>query len=139
MSVTGAWGRGVSDGQLQFEICTSSCRTGLYGARDGQLAEPSGVGVGGSGDVYVADGENARVEEFRRQGTNLIVSWSRTADTASYAILAKLPRDRSELFALPARQHTVLIPDVLTGDRGTIVITAIDQTGCLGPSAHFSF
>jgi hypothetical protein len=76
---------------------------------------------------------------LRRQGTNLIVSWSRTADTASYAILAKLPRHRSELFELAARQHIVLIPNVLTSDHGTIVITAVDHTGVRGPSAHISF
>jgi hypothetical protein len=76
---------------------------------------------------------------LRRQGTSLIVSWSPTADTASEAIFAKLPRDRSELFELPSRQHTILIPNVLMRDHGTIVITAVDQKGVRGPSALISF
>jgi List-Bact-rpt repeat protein/Big-like domain-containing protein/NHL repeat-containing protein len=63
-----AYGWGVSDGQQQFETCTSTCQTGLYGGAAGQLYYPTGVATDGSGDVYVADGDNARIDEFSAAG-----------------------------------------------------------------------
>jgi hypothetical protein len=62
------WGWGVSDGLSQFETCTSSCQSGVAGNGAGQFHEPIGIAVDASGDVYVTDYYNNRVEEFTSSG-----------------------------------------------------------------------
>ncbi len=63
-----AYGWGVSDGASQFETCTSSCHQGLYGSGAGEFESPEGVATDPSGDVYVADGNNNRIDEFSASG-----------------------------------------------------------------------
>ncbi len=63
-----AWGWGVSDGQNQFEICASSCQQGLGGGGAGQLYGPVGVATDTSGNVFVADYGNGRIDEFTTSG-----------------------------------------------------------------------
>ena len=71
VSFTRAWGWGVSDGASQFETCTSTCRTGIEGGGAGQLGYPEGVATDSSGDVYVADYDNERIDEFSAAGAFL--------------------------------------------------------------------
>ena len=68
VSFTSAWGWGVSDGASKFETCTSTCRAGIPGGGAGQLNEPFGVASDSSGDVYVADTFNNRIDEFSAAG-----------------------------------------------------------------------
>jgi streptogramin lyase len=71
------FGWGVSDGTSAFQICTSSCGQGLFGAEAGEFGSvfggnvASGVAVEPSAphDVYVADTFNKRVEKFEPSGT----------------------------------------------------------------------
>ena len=68
-----AYGWGVSDGASQFETCTSTCQAGIAGGGAGQFDLTGGVDTGGvatdsSGDVYVADSVNARIDEFSAAG-----------------------------------------------------------------------
>jgi Divergent InlB B-repeat domain/NHL repeat len=63
-----AYGWGVSDGASQFETCTSTCQAGIAGGGAGQLNLIYGVATDSSGDVYVADGPNARIDEFSAAG-----------------------------------------------------------------------
>ena len=63
-----AYGWGVSDGASQFETCTSSCQAGIYGGGAGQLDYPYGVATDSSGDVFVADAGNNRIDEFSAAG-----------------------------------------------------------------------
>ena len=63
-----AYGWGVSDGASRFETCTSSCRAGISGGGAGQLYAPTGVATDSSGDVYVTDYGNARIDEFSAAG-----------------------------------------------------------------------
>jgi NHL repeat len=74
VSFTRAWGWGVSDGASQFETCTSTCQEGLHGSGAGQLSNPYGVATGSSGDVYVADEVNNRIDEFSAAG-KFIDAW----------------------------------------------------------------
>jgi hypothetical protein len=59
-----AFGWGVSDGTSQFETCTGTCRAGISGGGPGQLAYPLGIATDSSGNVYVADEYNNRIDEF---------------------------------------------------------------------------
>jgi hypothetical protein len=63
-----AYGWGVSDGGSAFETCTSTCRAGSAGGGAGQLNQPEGVAIDGSGNVYVTDPHNYRVDEFSAAG-----------------------------------------------------------------------
>jgi RHS repeat-associated protein len=62
------FGYGVSDGEAKFEICTASCRVGLKGSGAGQFLEPDGVAIDASGNVWVVDEVNNRLEEFNEKG-----------------------------------------------------------------------
>ena len=63
-----AYGWGVLDGASQFETCTTTCQAGLEGGGAGQLDQPLGVATDPSGDVYVADEFNNRIDEFSAAG-----------------------------------------------------------------------
>ncbi len=65
------FGWGVSDGIDQFEICTapSSCQAGLQGTGDGQFTDPRGIAIDSTGNIYVVDNTNNRVEKFNSSGT----------------------------------------------------------------------
>ena len=63
-----AYGWGVGDGASKFETCTSTCQAGIAGGGTGQLYAPEGVATDSSGDVYVADLSNERIDEFSAGG-----------------------------------------------------------------------
>ncbi len=63
-----AYGWGVSDGASQFETCTTTCEAGIPGGAAGQFDDPEGAAIDPSGDVYVADQFNRRIEEFSAAG-----------------------------------------------------------------------
>ena len=75
------WGKGVDDGSLAFQICTSDCQTGLSGSGDGQLNNPEGVAVNTAGRVYVADTENHRIQKFNSGGT-FLSKWGTAGSSA---------------------------------------------------------
>jgi NHL repeat len=63
-----AYGWGVADGASQFETCTSSCQAGISGGGAGQLDSPEGIATNSSGDIYVVDSGNERIDEFSAAG-----------------------------------------------------------------------
>jgi YD repeat-containing protein len=72
-----ALGWGVSNGEAKYETCTSSCRAGIAGSGAGQFSNPWSITVNTStGDVYVSDSENDRIEEFSSSGEFVMaVGW----------------------------------------------------------------
>ncbi len=61
------WGWGVDTGANAFEVCTSAsvpCHSGIPGEGAGQLNIPIGITVDGVGNVYVADAENGRIQQY---------------------------------------------------------------------------
>ena len=62
------FGFGVSNGEVKFQICTSSCRTGVSGAGSGQFSGPDALTIDSKGNVWVADTGNSRIEEFNEKG-----------------------------------------------------------------------
>jgi YD repeat-containing protein len=63
-----AFGYGVSNGEAKLEVCTSSCRAGIAGSGNGQFNTPRGIAVSATGNVWVADSGNTRIEEFKENG-----------------------------------------------------------------------
>jgi hypothetical protein len=71
-----AFGWGVLDGANEFQTCTTSCQEGggaSFGSGAGQFIVPKSVAVdssGGasSGDLYVTDQSNFRVQKFGSEG-----------------------------------------------------------------------
>src|SRR5690242_8711573 len=64
-----AWGKGVNGGSA-FGICTvaASCQAGSSGGLGGEMNDPAGVATDAAGNVYVADGNNDRIQEFDSSG-----------------------------------------------------------------------
>jgi hypothetical protein len=71
-----SFGYGVSDGANAFEVCHSSCQAGIAGASDGQFSHPIGLATDGSGDIYVADTNNSRIEKFTTPRHTLTIALS---------------------------------------------------------------
>ncbi len=63
------FGWGVSNGNNEFEVCTKECQPGIAGTGSGQFKTIAGVSVDSSGNVWVADFGNSRLEEFNENGS----------------------------------------------------------------------
>lgn len=75
----GAFGWGVLNGSLALQRCTgessgkpSDCMPGLSGNGEGQFDNPDGIALNeATGEIYVVDEANNRVEIFNSSGTEL--------------------------------------------------------------------
>jgi sugar lactone lactonase YvrE len=78
-----AFGWGVRNGDAELQTCTTAtgCQQGLTGSGPGQFGEvpakslyqgPTGIAVDGSGDIYVMDLGNFRVQKFDSEGNFLL-------------------------------------------------------------------
>ena len=56
------------EGSNEFQVCTSYCKAGTAGSGIAQFKEAKGIAVDSSGDVWVADYGNNRIEEFNENG-----------------------------------------------------------------------
>ena len=66
-----AWGWGVADGQAKSEVCTSSCQAGISGSGNGQFKGSGDIAIDSSGNLWVVDGGNYRIEKFNSNGEYL--------------------------------------------------------------------
>jgi hypothetical protein len=67
------WGRDVVDGGgTDFEVCVpeegDTCKPGIQGSESGEFGSTGGVAIDSSGNVYVTDGGNSRVQKFSPAG-----------------------------------------------------------------------
>lgn len=73
-----AWGAGVADGSsTAYETCNATatpCRQGVASGSAGGLNRPLSVAADASGDVFVADSGNNRIDEFDSSGT-FVKAW----------------------------------------------------------------
>jgi hypothetical protein len=68
-----AWGAGVADGANELQTCTTTCREGRQSTISGGFVGLQGVAVDPSGDVYAADGTDARVQKFGPEGKFILM------------------------------------------------------------------
>lgn len=66
-----AIGWGVSDGKNEPEVCTSGCRAGLEGSGNAQFSWTAGLAIDSTGNIWIADYSNNRVQELSSSGTFL--------------------------------------------------------------------
>ena len=86
----GAWGWGVKTGAHRYETCAHSCQAGISGSGNGQFSfsyrdDNDGIATDPSGNVYVADTQNNRIEKFSSSGA-FLAKWgySGTGDEQFY-------------------------------------------------------
>jgi DNA-binding beta-propeller fold protein YncE len=79
------WGDGVNQ-TTSGDVCTAAsgdtCQAGTSGAGDGQFDGPSGLTVDSSGNVYVADSGNDRIQKFDTSGT-FLTKWGASGSANS--------------------------------------------------------
>jgi hypothetical protein len=85
-----AWGWGVVNGNKELEVCTSSCQAGLPEQGAGAMFRPDGIAVSqATGDVYVIDLENDRVQQFTASGGFVRMWGGEVNKTMAAAVEAK--------------------------------------------------
>ncbi len=65
------FGWGVTNGAKEFETCKSGtyyCQAGIAGSGEGQFKEAKGMAIDSSGNLWVVDEGNNRIEEFGANG-----------------------------------------------------------------------
>jgi DNA-binding beta-propeller fold protein YncE len=79
-----AWGKDVvTGGGTGFEVCTVAaiCKAGdATGGLGGELSDPVGITVDASGNVYVADRSNQRIQKFDSDGA-FLRAWGKDVDS----------------------------------------------------------
>jgi sugar lactone lactonase YvrE len=82
-----AFGWGVDTGAAAFEVCTnpSTCQAGTAGAGAGQINNPSGIAIDGSGALYVAEFNNDRISVFNAAGPSFTHAFGWGVDTGAAA------------------------------------------------------
>jgi DNA-binding beta-propeller fold protein YncE len=57
-----------AEGREEFQVCTSYCKAGTAGSGNGQFKEVKGLAIDSSGNVWIADAGNNRIQEFNAEG-----------------------------------------------------------------------
>ena len=139
------FGWGVDSGSSAFEVCTSDCQSGISGSGDGQFSTPQGIAVGGSGDIFVTDNNNHRIQKFSSTGSFQSKFGSLGSEENQFNSPNGIARDSSgNIYVAEAFNHRVQKFDsagnfvmmfgwgVDTGSSSLEVCTSSCQAGILG-------
>jgi DNA-binding beta-propeller fold protein YncE len=76
------WGWGVLDGTMEFQLCgtLTPCQAGIGGSGDGQFNAPAHMAIDISGNIYVADKHNHRIQKFN--GVTFVGKWGTLGSAA---------------------------------------------------------
>ncbi len=101
------FGYGVSDGTEKYEICTSSCRTGLIGSGVGQFYYPDGITIDASGNLWVVDEVNDRLEEISESGEYINEYGSKGTGNGQLSEPVAIAYDNGHLYTTEAADDRV--------------------------------
>ncbi len=95
-SFIAGYGFGVLNGENTYQTCTTTCRAGLVGAGNGEFNGPWSIAINQStGDIYVTDQGNHRVQQFTSTGT-FVRTWGNTGTgNGQFSTLAGITVDPS--------------------------------------------
>jgi RHS repeat-associated protein len=96
------FGYGVSDGTEKYEICTSSCRAGLMGSKVSEFWEPDGITTDSSGNLWVVDEVNDRLEEISGTGEYINEYGSKGAGNGQLSGPVAIAYDKGNLYVTEA-------------------------------------
>lgn len=91
------WGWGVANGAPELQVCGTvanpHCQRGLEGSGPGQMGIVSGVSVSTTGDIYLLEAENHRVQKFNSAGEFLLMFGKEVNKTTNGNICPVAPGD----------------------------------------------
>jgi RHS repeat-associated protein len=96
------FGYGVSDGAEKYEICTSSCRAGLMGSKVSEFWEPDGITIDSSGNLWVVDEVNDRLEEISETGEYINEYGSKGSSNGQLSGPVSIAYDKGNLYVTEA-------------------------------------
>ncbi|HEX4115159.1 MAG TPA: RHS repeat-associated core domain-containing protein [Solirubrobacteraceae bacterium] len=96
------FGYGVSDGAEKYEICTSSCRAGLMGSKVSEFWEPDGIAIDSSGNLWVVDEVNDRLEKISETGEYLNEYGSKGTGNGQLSAPVAIAYDKGNLYVTEA-------------------------------------
>ena len=102
-----AFGYGVSNGESKLEVCTTECRAGIKGPGVGQLYEPDGVTLDSSGNIYVVDEFQERVEEYNEKGEYIRQFGSKGTEPGQIYEPVDIVYDNGHLYVTEAKNQRV--------------------------------
>jgi RHS repeat-associated protein len=100
-------GYGVSNGKSEFEICTEKCQAGLKGSNSGQFGNPDGVAIDSSGNLWIADETNNRLEEYTESGTFIKQFGTKGTEAGQIKQPVGLAYDHGDLYVAEAGNQRV--------------------------------
>jgi hypothetical protein len=120
-----AFGWGVLDGANELQTCTTSCREGggaSFGSGAGQFTIPKSVAVdnssGGSGDLYVTDQSNFRVQKFDSEG-HFILMFGREVNATNVQLRQSEEAASEPVTVTPAKEDVCSAASGNTCGAGT--------------------
>jgi len=129
------WGWGVDDGTAEFQTCTSGCQAGISGGGTGQFNRPFGIDPDASGNVYVTEGSNDRVQKFDSSG-NFLLMWGWGVDdgtaelqTCTSGCQAGLSGTGNGQLNVPFELNVDAAGNIFVADDGNRRIQKFDSSG----------
>jgi hypothetical protein len=130
------------NGAEQFETCTSECLNGTGGSGEGQFNQPHGVAVDGHGDVFVADTNNNRFQEFLPTGKYITQFGSSGSGAAKFSDPLGIAVAGGRAYVVDAGNNRVekwevwenLPPGAVTGAASSITATSATLNATVNPN-----
>ncbi|MGA2455744.1 MAG: SMP-30/gluconolactonase/LRE family protein [Solirubrobacteraceae bacterium] len=95
-----AIGWGVSDGKAELEVCKSGCKAGIAGSGNGEFNGPVALAIDSTGDIWVLDSGNNRVEELSSAGAYMTQFGSKGTGNGQLTEPTGIALDEGEIYVV---------------------------------------